>query len=265
MNKIIRSLLLIFPNIYNLIYHIKNNYQVYFYLKKLDEPVFNGFKLICHEKLPLFLDIGANAGMSALSIFTLIPNARVISFEPNPIHYSYLDKLRGKFSNFQYMPIGLADEAKFLDFYCPIYNGKQMTSLASCDYDFAKSWLSKGTVYFFDAQKLKIKKITIEVKTLDSFQLKPDFIKIDVEGFEYQVLLGSEETIRSCRPILLVEGVVKGDNVHQKLQEWKYDSYKFDNNLFYLDEFDCHNNFFVPQEKKELIQPYCTKVKKNSL
>ena len=117
--------------------------------------------------------------------------------------------------------------------------------------------MNENTVYFFDANKLKIEKITVEIKTLDSFQLKPEFIKIDVEGFEYQVLLGSEETIKKNRPILLIEGVAKDDNVHRQLQEWEYDSYKFDNNQFYLDEFDCDNNFFVPQEKTELIQPYC--------
>lgn len=259
MNKILRSLLLQSPKTYQLIYNIKNRYLINFYFNKVQEPDFNALKLICDERSQLFLDVGANAGMSALSIFTLKPNAKVISFEPNPINYPYLDKLVDKFSDFQYMPVGLGDKSTSIDFYYPIYNGKKMTTLGSCNYAQAKGWLNTNTVYWFDANKLEVEKITVEIKTLDSFQLKPEFIKIDVEGFEYEVLLGSQKTLENHRPILLIEGVDLGDKVYQQLQEWEYNCYKFDNNKFYLDKFDCVNNFFIPQEKIELIQPYCGK------
>lgn len=256
MNKILRSWLLRSPKIYDLVHKIKNRYLVNFYLKKVHEPDFNAFKLICQERPQLFLDIGANVGMSALSIFTLKSDARVISFEPNPVNYPYLDKLADRFDNFQYLTVGLGDKPATIDFYYPIYNGKKMTALGSCDYQKAKSWLNSNTLYFFDENKLEIAKITVEVRTLDSFELEPEFIKIDVEGFEYQVLLGAEKTINTHRPILLIEGIAQGDRVHQLLQEWGYDVYKFENNQFYLDRFDCANNFLIPQEKTALIQPY---------
>ena len=254
-SKLIRTFLLEFPIIFKLLYYIKNNYLIFFYLKKVSEPDFNALKLICNNDNQLFLDIGANAGMSALSILTLNPNAKVISFEPNPKHSFYLDKLADKFHNFQYIPIGLDNQTSSVDFYFPIYNGKAMTANGSFDYEIAKDYF-KGTISFFNERKLKIEKIKVNVKTLDSFQLKPDFIKIDVEGWEYQVLLGGEETIKNARPILLIEGVSEGDKIHQQLQEWKYDAYKFYSNKFYLNQFDCHNNFFIPQEKTELIKPY---------
>jgi len=42
--------------------------------------------------------------------------------------------------------------------------------------------------------------------TLDSWGLEDvDFVKIDVEGMEYEVLEGSENTIARCRPVLSVE------------------------------------------------------------
>ncbi len=48
--------------------------------------------------------------------------------------------------------------------------------------------------------------LTIEARTLDSFAFDDvDFIKIDVEGHERNVLTGAGETIRRCRPTLLVE------------------------------------------------------------
>jgi FkbM family methyltransferase len=45
-----------------------------------------------------------------------------------------------------------------------------------------------------------------EVITLDSLSLPVvDYIKIDCEGFEYRVLQGAEQTIRRCRPIVVIE------------------------------------------------------------
>jgi len=256
MNKIIRSLLLKFPRLYSLIHKVKNTYFIDFYLNRIHEPDFNAFKLICAEHPQIFLDIGANVGMSALSFFTLKKNARVISFEPNPINYPFLDRLLNKFNHFQYKNCGLADKPGKIDFYYPIYNGKEMTALGSGNLKKAESWLNNQTVYFFDPNKLKIEKIKVAVKTLDSFHLKPEFIKIDVEGFEYLVLLGATATIENSRPILLIEGVAEQDKVHNLLQQWNYDAYKFDQDKFYLNQFQCNNNFFMPREKTNLIQPY---------
>ena len=43
-------------------------------------------------------------------------------------------------------------------------------------------------------------------KTLDSFNLKNiDFIKIDVDGFEYKVLCGAVETIKNSNPVINIE------------------------------------------------------------
>ena len=43
-------------------------------------------------------------------------------------------------------------------------------------------------------------------KTLDSFNLKNiDFIKIDVDGFEYKVLQGAVTTIKSSYPVINIE------------------------------------------------------------
>ena len=256
MNKLIRSLLLQSPRTYELVHNLKNKHFINFYLKKVHEPDFNAIKLICPNASALFLDIGANVGMSALSIFTLKSQARVISFEPNPINYPYLERLNQRFEGFRYINAGLGSEAGTLDFYYPIYNGKEMTALGSCDYEKAKSWLNSNTVYFFDPEKLKIAKIAVEIRTLDSFELKPDFIKIDVEGFEHQVLLGAAKTINTHRPLLLIEGIAQGDAVHQQLQSWNYDIYKFEGNKFYLNRFDCANNFLIPREKTSLVTPF---------
>lgn len=51
----------------------------------------------------------------------------------------------------------------------------------------------------------------VNQKTIDSFELpRVDLIKIDVEGMEVDVLNGARETIKRCKPIMMIE-IIKTD------------------------------------------------------
>ncbi len=43
-----------------------------------------------------------------------------------------------------------------------------------------------------------------------------DFIKLDVEGYEYQALKGAEQTLKRCRPMVMFEDKGKGDDPQLK-------------------------------------------------
>ena len=58
---------------------------------------------------------------------------------------------------------------------------------------------------FDAADKTGYRLVEVRVVPLDSFSLKPDLIKLDVEGFEQQALKGLEKTLRFQRPALLIE------------------------------------------------------------
>jgi FkbM family methyltransferase len=59
-------------------------------------------------------------------------------------------------------------------------------------------------------EKTKYNLETVDLKTLDSFDLKEvDVIKIDCEGYEFPIIKGSIETIKNCRPTVQVEIVEK--------------------------------------------------------
>lgn len=60
---------------------------------------------------------------------------------------------------------------------------------------------------------------------LDSLRLqRADFVKIDVEGMESEVLAGAAETIARCRPVLSVEADREAQvpALIERLREWNY-------------------------------------------
>lgn len=72
---------------------------------------------------------------------------------------------------------------------------------------------------------------TMETVILDSMGISPDVIKIDVEGAEYDVLVGGQQTIERCKPAILVEIHIKkierfshtAKQVRHLLIEWGYE------------------------------------------
>ena len=55
----------------------------------------------------------------------------------------------------------------------------------------------------------------IAMRTLDYYKLKPNVIKIDVEGMEYDVLMGASETINRNRPVVAVEVSKNEDKINE--------------------------------------------------
>ena len=57
-----------------------------------------------------------------------------------------------------------------------------------------------------DGQVLSMGEGSVQCRTLDSFKFdNVDFIKIDVDGFEHQVLIGAKQTIKKFNPVINIE------------------------------------------------------------
>jgi len=54
---------------------------------------------------------------------------------------------------------------------------------------------------------------SVHIHTLDSFDLKPDFIKIDVEGYEAKVCRGAEKTLIQYHPVICIEQKSNNDGI----------------------------------------------------
>lgn len=163
------------------------------------------FKDVLHGT---YVDIGANTGQSIESIKLFAPDAKVVSFEPNP---ELADKLERRYRadpNVRIRAVGLSDAVAMLTLHVPVYRGFVYDGLASLSYADAQGWINDDTVFFFSPKHLVVRSYQCPVETLDMQAVEnPVFIKIDVEGFETNVIKGGVETLRKHEPILLVESL----------------------------------------------------------
>jgi FkbM family methyltransferase len=172
----------------------------------------------------VFIDVGADRGMTILSIllFPHITN-RIIGFEPNPLVFNKLENSRFIRNNrVKAYRLGLSNSNEELTLYIPFYRKWMFDGLASFDYESAKNWLTHR-LWRFNPDKLSIKEVKCQVRKLDDFDFNPYFIKIDVQGYELNVLKGAEKTIKAHRPILLIECVTP--DIVQFLEQYGYLSF----------------------------------------
>lgn len=91
-----------------------------------------------------------------------------------------------------------------------------------------KKWIPRTEKH----HKVLYEKIPVKIRTLDSYRFQDvDIIKIDVEGFEYDVLLGSTDTIARCNPVVQIEMVYAqphrfGHSVHDILKFFEERDYR---------------------------------------
>jgi FkbM family methyltransferase len=138
------------------------------------------------------VDIGAHVGLWA---FHLAPRfERVDCFEPVPLHQELFALNMVHADNVTLHPCALG----------PTAGVAKMTIYAdnSGAAHIGKSRVGKPRYEHI----VKDREIEVLVATLDSLGFQDvDFIKIDTEGFELQVLQGAVETLRRCHPVMVVE------------------------------------------------------------
>lgn len=140
----------------------------------------------------LAVDIGANVGFFSTRLSKIFNQVK--SFEPASQNFECLEENIKIFKNIEIYQLGLGDKEEDLNLELPKDN-------PNCGaFSFKDFVNSKEEKYI---EKIKIIK-------LDSLNLNPDFLKIDTQGFEKNVLLGALETIKKSNPVILAEVAKKG-------------------------------------------------------
>jgi len=207
------------------IYNFKNGIKFYLpfypvdYIQRIiiDENDFyegNTLRLL-DEKINLneesiILDIGANIGNHSI-YWSIIDNVkRVYSFEPVKTTFDILTK------NIELNHLGEKIVANNIGF-----GEKECLSNIKDQY----SMLNIGGTSLEECDNGEFKITTLDNYIKENFKdNKIDFVKIDVEGFEYKVLLGAEKTLKKYKPAIFIESWEKNfEKVNELLESYGYD------------------------------------------
>jgi len=209
----------------------------------LKKPFEIEFEILNHLEMGdrCIMDIGGNRGQSIDAIRLFQPDCMIHSFEPNADLADLLIKRFQKDTNVLIHKAGLGDEALTSPLYIPYYRNFLYDGLASFKRDEAEDWLNADTVWRFNPNHVRIKEAVCNILVGDTLSLSPGFVKIDVQGFEMNVLAGAEKTITAHKPIILMENNPAGDEWLQS-RNWLAVSYTAngiedgggDNNTLYL-------------------------------
>ena len=156
--------------------------------------------LECFAKTnPLFcVDVGANVGKYSRYLLTH-SSSFVVAFEPLPIAFEKLKLLKGDFeTRLTIVNQGCADKSGILK----LHFGAELSELASFSSEV------NGIDY---VGKSNVNSIEVQTTSLDDYfhsnrllpQVQCDLLKIDTEGYEYEVLKGAVEFIKARRPRII--------------------------------------------------------------
>ncbi len=136
------------------------------------------------------VDVGCHKGEILRFMIRQAPQGKHYAFEPIPAYYQQLKRQYA--SRVQVLPYALSDQTGQAEF-CFVKNAPAYSGLKPRVY---------GNII------PQIEKISVNLRKLDdlvpeNFQL--DFIKIDVEGGEFDVLKGAREVLKRSHPVIIFE------------------------------------------------------------
>jgi FkbM family methyltransferase len=187
------------------------------------------------------VDVGANKGVYTRLLADLA--SHVHAFEPNPKAYRWLN--RSLRANVTPHRIALSDRDGEGALYIPQHGRRYSNQHGSLHESTAAA--PHGAV-------------TIETRTLDSCALtNVGFIKIDVEGFEAEVLAGAQRTINQFQPTLLIE--IEEKHTGRPLEDSIADVEKLGYEAHFVDQgklkplttFDPERRHRAPAQKSDYV------------
>ncbi len=147
-------------------------------------------------KCETFVDVGSCIGVFSMMFAQASPEAVVYAFEPASINYKYLFRNMEKFPNIYSINKAVSSVNGKVEIALPTLNEKNITHARDTrDNTGIISVYGSSDIYREEVVKIK----------LDDTIEHTDFIKIDTEGHEYEVLLGARKLIQRSRPIIMLE------------------------------------------------------------
>ncbi len=137
------------------------------------------------------VEVGANIGYFVLQEHIILGNTgKIYAIEPNPLSVKYLKKnvKINSMKNVKLLNMGVSDK-----------NG-EMTFLMSKKWNLSRFQNDKKTT-----TSDVLKEIPVKIKTLDSLfaNKKVNFIRTDIEGYEYQMIKGAQKVLSNNKNLII--------------------------------------------------------------
>jgi FkbM family methyltransferase len=139
------------------------------------------------------LDVGANIGWYAVRFAKREPSSQVHAFEPLPVSHAYLQRniaINGVADRVRSYNYGLSDASGSFEFFFAPTGGTNASLL--------------NVAGATDARTVVGLTLTLD-QWCSNQQVRPDFIKCDVEGAELLVFRGGRQTLSEHRPVVFAE------------------------------------------------------------
>jgi FkbM family methyltransferase len=211
--------------------------QPYFLLESLGNKASRDrrlFETIDFEGKTIY-DVGAYIGVLTVFFAKKVgTKGKVVAFEPNPENFSKLLVNVATYPNVTTFNLGLGHRCEKLTMMASAYSRATSTVEPSVKREIARGTYAEWSVPI------------VPLDTLNNLP-PPHFVKIDVEGFEYNVLEGMKNTIVSHRPMICIEinGVtyaIKRGNVLRLLNFLR----DFDYKLFHVETHRRISLSYIP-------------------
>jgi len=213
-------------------YTVRFNDGANFYILYKDIFVHRIYHFEAQRADPLILDCGSNIGMSILYFKSIYPQARIIGFEPDPEIVSFLRENveRNRLEQVQLVQAALSRDGGKRTLYA---DGKFGSSLlGNLSGEAAQTW----------------QRYEVACTRLRDYLTAPvDFLKMNIEGTEYEVLADSEDRLRQIREMVIEYHHLPGlpRSLHEILQ------------ILHRQGFDYLINDFDSETNGGVRPPFC--------
>jgi FkbM family methyltransferase len=156
------------------------------------------------------IELGGHIGYLTIYFASLVSDGgKVVVFEPAPANLDYLRRNVEGLPQVTVEVAAASDRAGSADFFVENLTGQNNSLLGGYgQFDRVRKGLS------IDASYEKISVPTIRVDDyVEEHGLRPDFVKIDIEGAEELALKGMQRTLGRFRPAMLIETTVNVQEV----------------------------------------------------
>lgn len=162
------------------------------------------------------IDVGVNLGQTLLKIASLNNKVDYYGFEPNPVCYTYCKELikRNGLSSFKVLPVGLSDEASVVK----LFGDNDYASGATVVENFRVNTKRYAVIHHVPVMRGDI---VLKEEPI----IKINFVKIDVEGAELEVIKGLQDTLIKFKPVIIMEilPVYNVDRLNGKMRKERQD------------------------------------------